>query len=200
MRSCKPFLGRAWGACPMEQGSRRVRSHGARQGYTWCANGARCGAQGTHGARSGAQMPQWHPKRVHERQNLAEKRRFMTLVYMFCAAGGCTDMCSRHISPKCGRSGAPHAPHAHERAQRCSPKPAAAPTQPQQGRKRRRPRLFVFRNPQRAARGHRNTKRRGLRREQTTYATLTIQPSGPSISPAWMPVSVSRSFCMTGPT
>ncbi len=169
MCSCKPFLGRAWGACPMEQGSRRVRSHGARQGYAWW----------THGARSGAEMPQWHPKRVHERQNLAEKRRFVTLVYMFCAAGGCTDMCSRHISPKCGRSGAPHAPHARERAQRrthhanvreraqrCSPKAATTlPPPPQQGRKRRRPRFPLFRNPQRAARGHRNKGKRGLRRE-----------------------------------
>ena len=144
MRSCKPFLGRAWGACPMEQGSRRVRSHGARQGYTWCANGARSGAQGTHGARCGAQMPRRHPKRVHERHNLAEKRRFVTLVYTFYAAGGgCIDLDSRHISPKCGRSGAPHAPHARERAQRCthhanareraqrcSPKAATTPPRP----------------------------------------------------------------------
>lgn len=118
-------------------------------------------------------------------------------VHVLRSRGGCTDMCSRHISPKCGRSDAPHAPYARERAQRrthhanardraqrCSPKPAAAPTQPQQGRKRRRPRFPLFRNPQRAARGHRNKGKRGLRREQTTYATLTIQPSGPSISPA----------------
>lgn len=74
---------------------------------------------------------------------------------------GCTDVGSRHISPKPGRSGAPHAPHARERAQRrthhanareraqrCSPKAATTPP-PQQGRKRRRPRFPLFRNPQR---------------------------------------------------
>ena len=108
MCSCKPFLGRAWGA---------LRCARYARGAQRCARGAqRCGNAPVA------------PKTCTRASKSGRKTAIRDArVHVLRSRGGCTDMCSRHISPKPGRSGAPHAPHARERAQRCSPKAATTP-------------------------------------------------------------------------
>ena len=110
-----PYGARTLGVFGRMGRARDVRAWGAQR----CARGA-WGAQRCGNAPVA-------PKTCTQASKSGRKTAIRDARVHVLRSRGCTDVGSRHISPKCGRSGAPHAPHARERAQRCSPKAATTP-------------------------------------------------------------------------